>query len=153
MTLRVVPTRNLAIVREIIVEEGTWERVSDDRSPPRDAYQVPELGTWLALMSGEDESWTIHGFVWGAPVSLFEVRVTPVIRAEHKRDKRVVELVKMAYQWLWNNSSAIKLSARISNEDLRFAQRTGLQREGVAKKSIVKDGEVLDQFYMGITKE
>jgi len=148
--VRVTRTVNQELIKETLNDPVLWDVSTEDGTPPLEEFW-PDIDEkiWIALIDDDDN---VRGFMIGDLVSRVQVRVHIAIRSEYWGDKANVELGKQAIAWFQENG-AQKIIATIPTEDkqvLRYAQRCGLQREGVNKKSFLREGELLDQYYLGL---
>ena len=148
--MRVQRTFNEELIKEVLSDERLWEVSTEDGTPPVAEFW-PDIDekVWVAMIDDDDK---VRGFMVGDLVSKAQVRVHVAIRSEYWGDKANVELGKMALQWYIDQGTR-KIIATIPTEDkqvLRYAQRCGLQREGINKKSFLRNGEMLDQYYLGM---
>lgn len=149
--MRVQRTVNEELIKQTLNDQRLWEVSTEDGTPPiEDFWPDTDNKIWIALIDSEDN---VRGFLIGDIVSRAQVRVHIAIRSEYWGDSKTnVELGQIALQW-FINQGARKIIATIPTEDkqvLRYAQRCGLQREGINKKSFLRNGEMLDQYYLGL---
>ena len=66
-----------------------------------------------------------------------------------------VELGMSMLDWIWTNTSAQKLAAEIAfkfENVKRYAEKMGFEVEGISTNSIMLDGQLTDQWIMGLSK-
>lgn len=153
--MRIVRTKNQALLREIAIKPRLWEAMAEDNGITRDTY-YPDMDQLvvLALFAGDGEG-VLHGFMVGRHLTHTVVDTHIIIDPDHWGDPANVELGKRAAETLLDVTDALKLTASIPKPDtevLRFAQRLGFQREGINKQSFQRNGEVIDQYYVGYTR-
>ena len=148
--MRVQRTVNAELIKEVLSDQRLWSASTEDGTVPVEEFWPDcEAKVWLALIDSNDQ---IRGFLVGDVVSKAQVRVHIAIRSEYWGDKENVALGKLGLEW-YQEQGAKKIIATIPTEDtqvLRFAQRCGLKREGINKQSFLRNGEMLDQYYLGL---
>ncbi len=78
------------------------------------------------------------------------VQVLPEYRKDYAQ-----EFGRKVIEWTWNNTDALKMVAQIPTTYPNvkdFALSMGFAVEGKNKKSHLKNGEITDQWYLGISK-
>lgn len=138
-----------------------------------DAYKVlthPEIFVTIAedgmeCMTIEDmptEPIYLCGYRDGVLMGCFVIQRTSTISAEvHVQvlpDFREYSewFGRAVIEWAWANTVFSKLTALIPftyPNVLDFAQRMGFKVEGVSQSSYLKDGTILDQWYLGLIKD
>jgi RimJ/RimL family protein N-acetyltransferase len=66
------------------------------------------------------------------------------------------EATQMGRRWMFENTPCQKIVTNIPEDNalaLRFAKRCGMTVEGVNRQSFLKNGELLDQHVLGLTKK
>jgi RimJ/RimL family protein N-acetyltransferase len=153
-TLRVIRTRNTELFREILLQDKLWDAISEDGSIGKDEY-FPDLEAIVAVALIADD--TVRGFVISRQVTDSVAEAHVAISPDYWGEKQNVALGKMGCAYLFQaNPRLMKLVASIPETDaevLRFAQRVGFQREGINRKSFLRKGELLDQYYVGLCRE
>ena len=140
-----------------MTSDELWNSVSEDGSVGKEEYAatVDMEGMYvLALLTGHEDT-LIHGFVIGRHITSTVVETHVAISPDFWGHEDNVPLGKLACTWLLTLPGVEKLVASIPVPDkqvLRYSQRVGFQREGVNKQSFLRNGELLDQYYVGMTK-
>ena len=153
--MRVQRVNNARLVESVLTEPDLWDAISEDDGGAPEDYCIDLDGMYaIALLGGEEDE--LIGFVLGRHYTDTIIETHVAISPKHWGNEDNVELGREAIQLLLEASGADKLVASIpvtDKEVLRFAQRVGFQREGINKKSFRRDGELLDQYYVGLTRE
>lgn len=150
---------NPELLAEIMTEDDLWDSISEDGSISKEQYaeNLDMEGMYvLALIGGHDDDPELHGFVIGRSITQTVVETHVAIRPEYWGHEANVHLGKLACLWLMTLPGVSKLVASIpvpDKEVLRYSQRVGFKREGVNKQSFLRNGELLDQYYVGMTNE
>ncbi len=72
------------------------------------------------------------------------------------RGKEAIRLGKQAIKWIFDNTSAMKINARIPNYNtkvLHYAVAVGFEQEGLDIQGFMKNGKLYDQFILGIRRK
>lgn len=156
--MRIQRIYNAELLAEVVTDDQLWNAVSEDGSVGKTEYrQLLDMEAMyvLALISGEDNT-ELHGFVIGRHHTNTVIETHVAIRPEYWGHDDNVRLGQLACTWLRTLEGVEKLVASIpvpDKEVLRYSQRVGFKREGVNKKSFLRNGELLDQYYVGMTNE
>lgn len=156
--MEIVQLNNPELIREFITQPKLFDRLSEDNSASADDW-VPNLNLsiWTAAIEPvSDDNATIYGMFAFVPETSIVYRFHPAINPEYWGNKLNVQAGKAALQWLWEHTTAQKVIAKapsIYPDALRWGQRIGLKREGIQRKSFLKNGELHDQYYLGINRE
>lgn len=87
-------------------------------------------------------------------VGKIQWEVHTCILPEHRRD--AVDLGRESLRWMFENTECTKVCTWVPHDLFhvkRYAERVGMTVEGESRASFVRDGRVLDQWFMGITKD
>ena len=132
----------------ILMHPEIYPTIVDDFSPKVEAFSLPDTFTPIVIRCGYDPvaCLVVHpqnGVTW-------EVQVA--IKPEYRDDSA------MLGEWLmreaWEITQAYKIIAQIPYlypNVKAFAELMGFEVEGTNKASIMKDGVLHDQWYMGIS--
>jgi RimJ/RimL family protein N-acetyltransferase len=66
------------------------------------------------------------------------------------------QAAKLVLNWIFQNTPCMKVITHVPETNalaLRYAKRAGMVVEGNNRKSFLKNGQLLDQIQLGITKE
>lgn len=144
---------NQALFKQVLTKPRLWNAISEDDSGTEDDFN-PDLTRMIVLALTTEEG--LHGFLIARPLNASVTEVHIAIDPDKWGHKDNVQLGALACEWVFDNDPrTIKLVAAIPVTDvqvLRFAQRVGFQREGVNKASFIRNGEVLDQYYVGLQR-
>ena len=141
---------NQELVRGILTDPEIWYTFAEDGSEPDDFF--PDLNT-VPCFAIIDE--VPLGFMFLRDLSYSVCEVQVVLPPEQWSNKEIITAVKGAIEVVLENYVP-KVVASVPQPDkqvLRFYQRIGFQREGINKLSFVRDGELYNQYYVGMTRE
>lgn len=151
--MRAIRTRNVDLFRSVVCKDRLWNAISEDDSIGKDEYYPDPDGVILVALLDDDN--LLHGFVVGRVITDSVAEAHIAIDPDLWGHKDNVDLGKLGCEVLYKETGAIKLVASIpvtDKEVLRYAQRVGFQREGINKASFRRNGEVLDQYYVGMAR-
>jgi RimJ/RimL family protein N-acetyltransferase len=140
----------MKVVREILSHPSIWPHVHDDGATEPNPLDVPGL-FWLLV---EDEEGVAGVFLLHAHnLACYEVHTCLLPRTWGEQARQATHLCRA---WMFENTPCQKLITNVPADNLlalRFAKRCGMTPEGVNRKSYLKNGELLDQHVLGLTKE
>ena len=150
--LHFAPLHDYELIRETIANPKIYAHVSDDGSPSREdfipadhpaivylgAYEGTEyLGLWM-LCPANSICWDVHTCLlpssWGALAT---------------------QATKAAIEWVFENTDCRRLITSVPSTNrlaLKLAEHSGMTRYGVNPSSFLKNGKLLDQILLGISK-
>jgi len=151
MTIGVRPTTDLDAVRKIQVNPDVYDKLADDGFPPSWAYKPFEHEGVIYLLCEENDE--------AVGVITFTAESSSVVDSHiaflPNRSGNAVEFARQSADWIFENTDYIKIVGKtpFCNRHAHiFALRVGFKDEGINRESYVKDGEVYDMWYTGITK-
>lgn len=126
---------------------GAWDCLTDDGSPIKELYFPPlgENATWVRV-----EDYGVF-LLTRMNLILYEVHTALLPAAKGM----AVDIGKEALVWAFANTEAKRIitSVPVNNPlALRFAKAVGFIQYGVNEKSFQKDGELIDQIMLGVSK-
>jgi RimJ/RimL family protein N-acetyltransferase len=139
-------TKDLDKIARVLKHPEIFDRISEDG---------PTLDTWMpntddALFVTDENNIGLMIYHWVNSVTIeCHVQVLPKHRDQaHKFGQLVLE-------WAWDNTKATKIVAQIPEiypSVIKFAYKNGFSFEGVNKLSYLKNGQLHDQYYLGLIK-
>jgi RimJ/RimL family protein N-acetyltransferase len=141
-------TKDYEMIRKMLFDDKElYERISNDFTTPERWH--PEKSEWvgwfedgecLALLSAHEES---------AVCFIIHIHIPA-----KNRGKKSFEMGNGLLEWLIKKSDKrfVKINAKIPviNRDvIKFAEKNGFEKEGIDKKSYIKNGKYHDQVCMG----
>ncbi len=145
---------NDELVKAVLTETRLWATINEDTGPSVEDFYLDTDEVYSVALLGDDDE--LHGFVLAHPLSGTVVSTHVCIAPDYWGHKDNVKLGQMACALIFEIPGIVKQVASIpvtDKEVLRFAQRVGFQREGMNKASFLRNGELLDQYYVGLTQE
>lgn len=152
MTLRLEESR--ADAEDILRHPDIYKTICEDGAPDPEDIAIPE--GWLCVVVYLDDTKNIVPLI---PVGCFVLHeqngVTMNCHVQVLPDYRDIsaEIGQAVIQWAKDNTEAKKLIAWIpfDCENVKcFAEKMGFKVEGVSEGSIMKNGELLSQWLVGL---
>ncbi len=143
---------DLNVIAETITHPRIYPLVSDDFSPSRESFipsdhpslyylgawdQQEYLGLWM-LAPANSICWEVHTCL-----------------LPHAWGRRAVEATIGAIEHVWTETQCSRIITSVpafNSLALRLAERAGMTRYGVNPKSFLKNGSLIDQILLGISK-
>lgn len=140
----------MEIVRSILSHPAIWPHIHDDLSNECNPLDAEGL-FWLLI---EDEEGPAGVFLLHAHNGVcYEVHTCLLPRTWGAKAREATQLCR---SWMFENTPCQKLITNVPEYNLlalRFAKRCGMTPEGVNRKSYLKNGVLMDQTVLGLTKE
>lgn len=148
--MRIEPTTDASLITSVVTHPSIWPHVSDDSVRVDEYHPTIDGLIWLKVF--DDNLLGIymiqrHNFI------NYEIHTCMLPSAWGKKAKQASKLV---LDWIFSNTECMKLITHVPEDNplaLRYAKNAGLMVEGNNRKSIMKNGKLLDQTQLGITKE
>lgn len=141
-----------ALVKRIMTLPEIWETIAEDGQDP-DKYDCDVDGEcWLLMVDGDDVVglYNIHG------INSIQCQIHAHVLPEHRK-KHSYETGVLALKWLHENEPSyqklIAFVPVIYENVKKFTCQFGFQVEGLNRKSYLKNGKVVDQYLLGITRD
>lgn len=139
------------LIRATVTHPLTYRHVGDDTSPPAREYE-PLIHDSIIYL-GVAEEGRFYGVLIYVPHSqiCWEIHCSLLPSAWG----RAAELIRGAFDWLWENTRAQRIVARIAVSNrlaVRAAERAGMTQWGINPKSHLKNGELIDQVWLGVSR-
>jgi RimJ/RimL family protein N-acetyltransferase len=143
-------TDDIDLIKRIFTEPENYYCLVDDGSASIEDFEplINEGITYLAL--GEEQ-----GIVMYYPTnhSSFDIHICMTTLC---RGRDAIELGKESISWIFENTSAMKINARVptcNTKVFHYAVSVGFEQEGIDVQGFMKDGILYDQFILGITRD
>ena len=138
-------------IRGILTHPDIYAVISSDLAPPAQHYIV-DMNEKVFLVGYVDEKpiGVMIFYPCGDVACWCHIQVLPEYRKEH-----AFAFGKMAVQWAWDSLAIAKLVAQIPAiypNVIRFAEMHDFEIEGINKRSYLKDGQLIDQYYLGLAR-
>jgi hypothetical protein len=143
-------TKDYGLVRKILLESEMYKRISDDYTDPEKFY--PSLQTWIGCFT-ENEKPECVGLLSVTEETNSVLNIHMHIPEKH-RGKNSFLIGNGMIEFLIKHrlKRCVKLNIKIPviyPEVVRFAEKCGFEKEGVDRKSFLKNGEIVDRVILG----
>lgn len=149
--MKIERTHDMVLVNSIMKDPAIWPHIHEDGTT--DEYRPFDLDGfhWMLVREGDD---VLGVFLVHARGQVcFEMHTCLLPKCWGKRAARAAQLLA---GWAFHDTDCQKLvtSVPIYNRmALRFALAGGMQQEGINRASYLRNGELIDQIMLGITKQ
>ena len=140
------------LIKSIMTSPDIWATVAEDGHSPASFTCDTEGECWLLMTNGDDVVgiYNIHGI--NAVTCEIHAQVIP----EH-REKHSYGTGKVALDWIFSNAPEYKkviAQIPVVFENVKnFTCQFGFKVEGINRLSYLKDGAIVDQWLLGITRD
>ena len=144
-------TYDASVIKQIMTRPDIWKTVSED-GQKAEAFE-PDMGQNCFLLISDNEVIGLYQLkcMNGVTIELHPM-VFPECRSEYGKAS-----CQAVLQWIVDNVDwCQKVNATIPviyKHVKRFAKSMGFVEEGINRKSYIKDGVLVDQYLLGITRE
>ena len=155
MRVRIEECYDMDYVEEVLCDGEMWKRIAEDDQDIEDFTTEAINDNWrfleLLTPDGSIGMFILH------PVNVTTCKIHAHVLKKF-REKYAVE-AGWAMMWWMNNHLPVRVRKIIAeiptvHQDVyHYTKKFGFIDEGVNRKSILIDGEVVDQYYLGITRE
>lgn len=141
---------NKELIKSIIFTQEIWDCVAEDGQSKEDFEPEVDAECWL-IMSNESNVvglYNLHG-INGVTVQI-HAHVIPEYRKEYSK-----QTGKAALDYIIENTGYYKIIAVVPvlyNNVKKFCESFGFKEEGINRLSYQKNGEIIDQWLMGLTR-
>lgn len=152
--MKLEPITDLEVIKSVLTDPEMWERIKEDDNVLEE-FIVPEDDKLLWLGVHTDDG--LAGLFFIHNVNLTTIQLHAHI-LEPFRKKYAKEAGKLVITYFANEMSdrIQKLIAEIPvcyPDVYHFSLNNGLKNEGLNRRSMLKNGEYIDQHRLGITKQ
>jgi len=149
--IKLTHTTDMDLVKSILIIPEIWEQAAEDGVEQDDYYPgYDSLSAWL-LCEIDDEP---IGLIYVHNETLCSINIHPYLKHKFKRKGR--DMMIEFFKWfltlpdkLCKVNVSIPSSRRIV---YNFAKRVGFKDEGINRMSFLKDGDICDQYQLGLTR-
>lgn len=147
--MRLTRTRDMALVASILAHPAIWPHIRDDGCDEPTAIDAESLH-WMLVEDGE-------------PLGVFLVHAHNLVCYEMHTcllpkawGAKAAQAAQMLLRWAFTDLPCQKMVTNVpayNRAALRFAKAGGMTQEGINRASFLRDGELMDQIFLGITKK
>ena len=141
-----------AVVNAIMKQPDIWATIAED-GQNQENFDCDVVGEHWLLMTTKDYVvglYNIHA------INVIQCQIHAHVFPEHRK-KHSYETGVLALKWLYDNEPSyqklIAIIPVIYENVKKFTCQFGFQVEGINRMSYLKNGEIVDQYLLGITRE
>jgi RimJ/RimL family protein N-acetyltransferase len=146
-------TWDVDFVYSVMTHPRIWPSISDDYAPAPHDFR-PNMHALIYYLAPEHEGQRVGVFMYHPHSTiLFEVHTCVL---PQYWGKPAVAAARAGLVWMIENTACRKVITHVpetNSRALRFAVRVGMIEEGKNRASYAKDGALIDQHLLGITRE
>lgn len=141
-------TYNSNLVREILLDPEINERISDDSHADIDIDVNKDCWVKMEVEGDLVGVYRLHA------LNRWTVQIHAHVFAKH-RDNHAFDTGKAILRWFIDTTDYLKIVAEIPEcypDVVKFTQKFGFRIEGFNRQSRMKEGKLIDQIWLGITR-
>lgn len=146
---------NPRVIKRILTIPALWEVITEDNSLPAEEYEplIHDQVIYLLIKQGKKVLGLFVVHAMTGTVVIGHANILPAYWGNREMNKAIGEA---AIQWVWDNTDFRKIITTVPviyKHVLAYTQRIGMKREGIMRDSYLKNGQLHDQYYMGISRK
>ena len=150
--VKIFRSRDYKAIRELCTHPRILPQISDDYTSDPKTWKVPESELVIYLLAADDKG----PFGFGIFIPQTHVQYTAHMAfLPRSYGNEALTSFKSMLAWMWANTTAERIVGEIRRDNklaIRFARRAGFEIYGVNDRSYRKNGVLVDQFCLGISK-
>lgn len=140
------PLNDLDLINRVILDAAVNDDISDDASKNHKIQQLPHAFECLGIYHDEE----IKGLFMLVPQNAVTAEIHTCLLL---RGKEAFQAGQLLLDYLFSNyQKAISYTPSTNKKALFYALRLGFKKEGVLTQSFLKNGVLVDQVVVGLTK-
>lgn len=148
----VARTHDMQLVAEIATHPAIWPHLHDDGTPEDWAPVDHEAIYWMLVRDDDDAA---VGVFMVHPLNsyCFEMHTALLPRTWGQAAKEAAQLL---LAWAFTETPCLKMVTNVpayNRAALRYARAGGMTEEGINRASYMRNGVLVDQIMLGITKQ
>ncbi len=153
MKVTAVRVYDVETIEAIMKRPDIWATIAEDGFDIKDYHPDPVNECWLLMVSDTNDIVGVYRYhSLNAVTVKIHANVLPEHRTQYSKDSGTAAL-----DWLYNNAKGYnKVVAEIPviyDNVKKFTCSFGFKVEGINRMSYLKNGAIVDQWYLGITRE
>lgn len=137
---------DLDLINRVILDVAVNDDISDDASRNHEIQQLPHTFECLGIYQNEE----IKGLFMLVPQNAVTAEIHTCLLL---RGKEAFQAGRLLLDYLFSKyQKAISYTPSTNKKALFYALRLGFKKEGVLTQSFLKNGDLLDQTLVGLTK-
>ncbi len=140
------PLDDLDLINRVILDAAVNDDISDDATKKHEIQQLPHAFECLGIYQDEE----IRGLFMLIPQNAVTAEIHTCLLL---RGKEAFQAGQLLLDYLFSNyQKAISYTPSTNKKALFYALRLGFKKEGVLTQSFLKNGVLVDQVVVGLTK-
>ena len=140
------PLNDLDLINRVILDSAVNDDISDDATKHHELQQLPHTFECLGIYQNEE----VKGLFMLVPQNAVTAEIHTCLLL---RGKEAFQAGQLLLDYLFSNyQKAISYTPSTNKKALFYALRLGFKKEGVLAQSFLKNGKLLDQTLVGLTK-
>ena len=140
------PLNDIKVINRVILDVAVNDDISDDASKNHEIQQLPHTFECLGIYQDEE----IKGLFMLVPQNAVTAEIHTCLLL---RGKEAFQAGELLLDCLFSKyQKAISYTPSTNKKALFYALRLGFKKEGVLTQSFLKNGKLLDQTLVGLTK-
>lgn len=142
-------TKDMDKIRSVLCDPEIYDRITDDGSPDLEDFNPTEPSEGAFYITDEDNT----GVVFIHWMNSVTIECHFQLLKEHR--DRSEEFGYAALKWMWDNTKAQKIIAKIPEiylDVIKYATKGGFKFEGINEKSYQKNGVLYGIVNLGISR-
>lgn len=152
MTVEAVRTYDSGIVKDVMTTPALWATIAEDGQDEIDFEPEVREECWLLMLNDEVLVGVYNIHALNSVTLEIHAHVLPEYRKPYSKATGYAAL-----KWIYENASEYKkVIAQIPTiyENVKcFTCSFGFKEEGINRLSYLKNGEIVDQWFLGITRD
>lgn len=148
--MRLERTRDMELVGRIVSHPAIWPHITDDATAEAAPIPDNEAMHWMLVNDGEPAGvFLVHAH----NMYCYEMHTCLLPRTWGAQAKTAAQ---MLLRWAFEQTECQKMITAVpayNRPALRFAKAGGMVQEGINRASFMRNGELIDQIMLGITKQ
>ena len=137
-------------IKSVITNPDIYPRLCNENSPKPEEWR-PARGRIYLVGKVDNVAIGVTSYNRKTDVQyIVHFQVIPEYRKSH-----AIEFAQQSISWLFENTDAQKIVAEVPEfheNVVKFSLKVGFEIEGKNKQSVLKEGRLFDQYYLGLTK-
>jgi len=137
------------LIKRIFTDPLNYNFLIDDGSVTPENYEPSMDGIIYYLVLGDEQ-----GIVLLYPTNSVSFDIH-ICMSPDCRGKEAVSLGKETIDWIFENTSCVKINTKVpfyNKKVFHYAISVGFEQEGIDSQSFLKDGNLYDQYVLGIRR-
>lgn len=152
--MKLEPIKDMEVVKAILTDPEMWLRIREDDNELED-FTVPDNEDLLWLGIYTDDGLAGLFFIHNLNLTTIQLHahILEPFRKQYAKEAGKLVITYFAYEMSDRINKLVSEIPVCYPDVYHFSIKNGLKDEGINSKSILKNGEFMDQHRLGITKQ